>query len=486
MNEAHKQSVRDMGFGVLLNLDIHDVPPKIAYWILENFDTKRGEIILNGNRRVHISENDVQLIFGFPKGHRPIVSKAKNALGNLTEQWLKRFEDKNCKRIRASYVADDMIDEGNGGLWFKRQFLVLVTSCLIERIGNCYMSPQILDTFQDVDSVSELNWCGYVIKCLIEHTRKWQANKCKNYTGPSLFITDEVVGVDADQVAEERVHDLNGNADQHIADIPDYVAGADEQADGSQVNEYQDVGNTSNEGVEMDFSDVHIMATKLLEKGKIISEALSRIMDIITKLPANMLENTAFRKVVETTLLVSRSTCDHFGDDATSSQPSPTQEDIDFWNNPEHLVAMVEIEKAALNRHALKKKLDDIPRSSMGFHSDWYGVVNVARKVANEGCILDMGLVKTVDGEMPSFSLGLTQDFLEKTNDNASAKIPDSYIADQEPIGELIIPDVVSVDCGEKVKDAETEVVLKTYKAKGKRKVADKKGKGVGEVGKLH
>ncbi|KAH6824650.1 hypothetical protein C2S53_014010 [Perilla frutescens var. hirtella] len=100
MNDAQRQSVREMGFGDLLHLDISDVPLKIAYWILDNFDVKRGEIVFEGDRRVHVNENDVRLIFGFPKGPRPIVKKARNAKASLLEVWLGRFEDKHCKRIR--------------------------------------------------------------------------------------------------------------------------------------------------------------------------------------------------------------------------------------------------------------------------------------------------------------------------------------------------------------------------------------------------
>ncbi|KAH6770400.1 hypothetical protein C2S52_015203 [Perilla frutescens var. hirtella] len=440
MNDAQRQSVREMGFGDLLHLDISDVPPKIAYWILDNFDVKRGKIVFEGDRRVHVNENDVQLIFGFPKGPRLIVKKARNAKASLLSVWLGRFEDKHCKRIRATHVADDMIKEADGGLWFRRQFLVLVTCCLIERAGNCYVLPQILDTFQNIDRVAELNWCGYLMKCLIEHTRAWQANKEKNYTGPSLFITllymDRVVlGYRRVPRAIPAIKQWKESKllNRQNLEIAEGGFGQDSSSsngsgdrDGIQADDVfePDIANqphkppvhdeayNDNEGVEEDLTDAHIVAASLLKKGKLISDTLSSIMSTISKLPSQMLENTALRKAVESALLVTQPAGTTGVHAAPISEANSTQEDIDFWENQEHIDAILEMEQAALQRDALKKKLD-MHRYGMRSASDWVGVLNVARNVINEECIL----TKNDDADMPSFSLGLTQDFDRKENE---------------------------------------------------------------------
>ncbi|KAH6782069.1 hypothetical protein C2S52_001111 [Perilla frutescens var. hirtella] len=46
-----------------------------------------------------------------------------------------------------------------------------------------------MDNLGDIDRVSELNWCQYVIRCLTKHTSHWQKNKKNYYTGLTLFLT---------------------------------------------------------------------------------------------------------------------------------------------------------------------------------------------------------------------------------------------------------------------------------------------------------
>ncbi|KAH6775069.1 hypothetical protein C2S52_012630 [Perilla frutescens var. hirtella] len=346
-NETQKQSVRDLGFGALLHLDIKDMPPKIAYWVLDNFDTKRCEIVLEGDRRVRVGEDDVRLIFGFPRGPHPVLRKAKNAEASLSKEWWERFTDVDCRKILAKNVCDAAVEEVDGGIWFKRHFMVLVTYCLIESIGNSYMSPQILNNFREVDRVADLDWYNYVIKCLVEHTTGWQKRKEKFYTGPSLFITllymDRVVlgyrrvprsiptikeWKDKMLLRRQNLEIEDGGfgngfcsgtcteaevvaaGDEHE---PAHVAAGDEaggvraeaQPDDGAPMEHQEE-QLDGDRVEEELTDIKVVAAELLKKGKIISDTLSLIMSTISRLPTKILENAAFRKTVEATLLVSR------------------------------------------------------------------------------------------------------------------------------------------------------------------------------------
>ncbi|KAH6820405.1 hypothetical protein C2S53_020538 [Perilla frutescens var. hirtella] len=110
--------------------------------------------------------------------------------------------------------------------------------------------------------------------------------------------------------------------------------------------------------------------------------------------------------------------------------------------------------------------------------SDWVGVLNVAHNVANE----ESSLNKNDDTDMPSFSLGLTQDFARKVNEVVpNITEPDSHVVDQISKGKDIHNDSDLIECEEQGKFAGARKVLKTYQARNRGKITDKKGKGVGE-----
>ncbi|KAH6775753.1 hypothetical protein C2S52_013314 [Perilla frutescens var. hirtella] len=382
---AQKQAVRELGFGSILNLQIKDVPPKLSYWVLSHFDPKRSEIILGIDRRVHVAEDDVRLMFGFPRGQRKIEKPS------LLE-------------------TSDVIKEWSFGL--------------IESYGNSYVPSHILDCFEDVDRASEFNWCAHVLKCLIEHTAAWKENTNKYFTGPTLFIIlvyvdrvvlgyrrvarsipaimewkdmmslrrqnmeiveggfgqgycdgpcreEDVVGVVPGRMQQKNEANVNVNVNEGVPPVDEPDAGGD-------INENEDEQlNPMNADVIDDLSDMHAVAIGLLKQGKVISDALSTIMETVQKLPPAMLDNVAFRKIVEASMMLSRQ--DNVIHGESSSHPTPTQDDMDFWNNPEHIAAILEIEKAAIEREQLQKELCSMPSFSLGLTQEWDGIVNLAR-----------------------------------------------------------------------------------------------------------
>ncbi|KAH6783126.1 hypothetical protein C2S52_008085 [Perilla frutescens var. hirtella] len=315
-----------------------------------------------------------------------------------------------------------MLENHEGGIWFKKHFLVLLNFCLIESYRNSYVPSHILDYFEDMDRASDFNWCAHVLKCSIEHTTSWKENTNKYFTGPTLFITlvyvdrvvlgyrrvarsipailawkdmmilrrqnmeigkggfgqgycdgpcreKDVVGVVPRQMQQDN--EGNANVNEGVPPVVEPVAGGDRnENDDEQVNPI-------NADVIDDLSDMHAVAIGLLKQGKVISDALSTIMATVRKLPPGMLDNVAFRKTVEASMMVSRQDPVIHGE--SSSQPTPTQDGMDFWNNPEYIAAILEIEKTAMQREQLQKELCSMPIFSLGLTQEWDGIMNLAR-----------------------------------------------------------------------------------------------------------
>ncbi|KAH6773815.1 hypothetical protein C2S51_012219 [Perilla frutescens var. frutescens] len=499
---AQKQAVRELGFGSILNLQIKDVPPKLSYWVLSHFDPKRSEIILGIDRRVHVAEDDVRLMFGFPRGQRKIEKPSLIETSDVIKEWRSQFE-RPPNRIRAIDVCIKMLEDREGGVWFKKHFLVLLSFGLIESYGNSYVPSYILDCFEDVDRASEFNWCAHVLKCLIEQTATWKQNTNKYFTGPTLFITlvyvdrvvlgyrrvarsipailewkdmmilrrqnmeiveggfgqgycdgpcreEDVVGVVPGRMQQENEANVNVNVNEGVPPV-------DEPDAGGGINENEDEQlNPMNADVIDDLSDMHAVAIGLLKQGK---------------LPPAMLDNVAFRKTVEASMMLSRP--DNVIHGESSSQPTPTQDDMDFWNNPEHIAAILEIEKAAIEREQLQKELCSMPSFSLGLTQEWDGIVNLARDVV-ELAEKEAGINPDLHGtpHRPEDTMGVNAPHVEN-----AGNIVDT--AEKDTMG-VNTPDVENagsiVDIAEKGKGV-AAVGKRKYKARGKGKGVQRKGK---------
>ncbi|KAH6763076.1 hypothetical protein C2S52_020509 [Perilla frutescens var. hirtella] len=69
---AQRGAVKDMGFQHILHMKVERVPTHLAYWVLDNFNANSSELILTNGRSIPVDEEDVHLVFGFPKGGRKI------------------------------------------------------------------------------------------------------------------------------------------------------------------------------------------------------------------------------------------------------------------------------------------------------------------------------------------------------------------------------------------------------------------------------
>ncbi|KAL6511267.1 hypothetical protein OROHE_020491 [Orobanche hederae] len=188
LNDIQKQEIIDMGFGHILLLSIKEVPSMLGYWVLDNFNPITCEIKLQGGRRLHIDDNDVHRAFGLPKGKRLIVKKKKQEQHVLLDEWKKYFPGKEHK-ILPIHVSEEALRHIDGGVWFRRQFMVLLISCLIENGSNSYVTPQIMKCLEDVTRLVDWNWCEFVFRCLVDHKIRWSNNKNNHFAGPNLFIT---------------------------------------------------------------------------------------------------------------------------------------------------------------------------------------------------------------------------------------------------------------------------------------------------------
>nr|GLL16895.1 hypothetical protein DM860_011184 [Ipomoea trifida] len=123
-----------MGFASLFHLQIDNLPTRMGYWLDQNYNPRNSTL----------------------------------------------------------YLADDikaMLSCEDGGLWFKRHFIVLACSWFIDTPQNGYVGPHIFHHLVDVDQIKNLNWCDYVLRSLMDSQLTWAKSSKALFTGSLLFFT---------------------------------------------------------------------------------------------------------------------------------------------------------------------------------------------------------------------------------------------------------------------------------------------------------
>nr|GMC99883.1 uncharacterized protein LOC109191529 [Ipomoea batatas] len=87
MTTQSKRSVRDMGMGKLLDLNITNLPHTLGLWLVQNFDPRSCTLQLQNGQSVHITATDVAATLGLPMGHIEITRRTARAVPEILKNW---------------------------------------------------------------------------------------------------------------------------------------------------------------------------------------------------------------------------------------------------------------------------------------------------------------------------------------------------------------------------------------------------------------
>ncbi|GER47293.1 E3 ubiquitin-protein ligase [Striga asiatica] len=189
MSDMKKHAIREMGLGCLLELGITSTPSKMGFWVVENFNHLDRKLQLYGGEKVHIKEDDVYVTFGLPRGDIEIKNKKNRVTSSVLDDWIGLFNVRSTRNITALKVLDKMKECADADDWFRRHIIVLMVSCLFESCPNGMANFRLVHMLDDLSTVANMNWCSYMIRCLVDSKRSWEANGKRKYTGPLLFLT---------------------------------------------------------------------------------------------------------------------------------------------------------------------------------------------------------------------------------------------------------------------------------------------------------
>ncbi|KAL6530985.1 hypothetical protein OROHE_014467 [Orobanche hederae] len=188
LNEKQVSAIDEMGFQALRDLNINTIPLRLAYWVVDNFKHNSSELLLTGNRRILVTEDDVTRIYGFPKGKRFVQRFQKKDESQLFDEMMDYIPDTQRHKITIKKFHEAALSCIDGGAWFKRLFMVAIQDTFMESTANGYVSPFILNCLSYLNRIKDLNWSEYVMRSLIENKTAYAEEIASHFIGPLLFL----------------------------------------------------------------------------------------------------------------------------------------------------------------------------------------------------------------------------------------------------------------------------------------------------------
>ncbi|KAJ8432427.1 hypothetical protein Cgig2_016057 [Carnegiea gigantea] len=182
----------ETGFGGFLSVRTSTIPKDLATWLLQKFDPASNTLKLSDNRVLEITEEDVHATLALPMGQLEVqvasTCEPKNEYTKLLEQWRIRWNLGRTGSPKVGKMVDRILDRGDYGDEFKRDFvLYIISTCIIGSMnGDAFF--RILKSLVDVNQIVKYNWCAFLLRCLNDTVVEWKQNRTRYFRGPLLFL----------------------------------------------------------------------------------------------------------------------------------------------------------------------------------------------------------------------------------------------------------------------------------------------------------
>lgn len=150
----------------LLGLRVNEIPLRLGYWLVFNFDPVQMRLKLAYGNFIGITKEDVAAVLGLRNGLAPILERDSQAVSTELREWRDKVNQRRG-RITVKALATQLLNLRDGGVWFKRHFSVNVVTSLIASVSNGYVNQQIVHLFREVNKIKDLDWCGYLLRFLV-------------------------------------------------------------------------------------------------------------------------------------------------------------------------------------------------------------------------------------------------------------------------------------------------------------------------------
>ncbi|KAL8158708.1 hypothetical protein V2J09_000245 [Rumex salicifolius] len=196
LSDVQRGLLEDAGFGSLFNLTSFEMPE----YLVEQHNPMKGQINLADGCVLEFS-------LGIPRGRVKVVKIDSSIKIKVVLDW-RSHHDKTSHDIRYGDVVKKLKDPKNDGTNFHIDFVVLFHSCIVEPTQSVSCNQTLVRSLEGInpEEPKKMNWCGIVIKTLVDAKLRWLKNRNAPFTGCLPFLTSCVVQPESSTEEKPCIH----------------------------------------------------------------------------------------------------------------------------------------------------------------------------------------------------------------------------------------------------------------------------------------
>ncbi|KAK9055357.1 hypothetical protein SSX86_026440 [Deinandra increscens subsp. villosa] len=182
------QTVKAMGFGKVLKLQLDRIPAKLGHFVVDKFDPTNMVIDLGEDKKIVVNEDAIHKLLGLPNvGLKFSDRKAKISWKGLKKEWKDRFPE---AQVLPSDVASKIKkNPDDDGLMFEIDFAVLFLSTMVVIQGQGKCRLKFVHYLDENVSVKDINWCNLIVSYLKTSKEGWRrCDTTSYYNGPITIL----------------------------------------------------------------------------------------------------------------------------------------------------------------------------------------------------------------------------------------------------------------------------------------------------------
>lgn len=186
LTDVQRAAVIHMGFEQLLGLSVDEIPSKLGYYVVDNFNDEHMRLDVH-KFSIPISRQSVHDMLGIPMGTTRLqdVMNADEEESSITV--FKQIHGK--ENVTPNDIVRYLTISKRDDWYFKMNFITLVANIFGETMqnGNCNLS--VLTHIKSTTNISEIDWCSYILECLPRTKKAWNRdNPNSKFSGPLTFL----------------------------------------------------------------------------------------------------------------------------------------------------------------------------------------------------------------------------------------------------------------------------------------------------------
>ncbi|KAJ9541227.1 hypothetical protein OSB04_027733 [Centaurea solstitialis] len=187
LRPLQRKWVEEIGLESILHLHVDTIPSKLAFGIVNAFDSEQM-LIRTSNGDIEVNNESVSRILGLKNEGLDIKAfETEQSWYSKIESWKEQFDDRSC--IRAQEVQMKITESERDDWNFRLNFIILFINSMAESSKMGLVNSTILSHLPSELDFKMINWCKYICDCARDAKNAWSSkvNMCF-YTGPITFL----------------------------------------------------------------------------------------------------------------------------------------------------------------------------------------------------------------------------------------------------------------------------------------------------------